>query len=277
MSLLRDLIKSDYPELSGVQAVDIRAIAPPREETSEPLREFIAYRSPFFSPGDPGDLKERGATRLCAWYELGDAFHGPFSAKMGGRAGVLLAESDSAEVQVAQVFIRSAPPDSRNPMANLDCLMVVEFESGLPHAFHPEVQEWVVDSGDTMLQQGIADMALQALRIVWMANSLATCKNVRFVQDESGRSRAKRLRKEHRGLVWHRLVIQPARSRVARAATGSAAEELLTRMHLARGHFKTYTEEKPLLGKNVGTWWWSPHVRGDAAIGHVVKDYEVRT
>lgn len=24
------------------------------------------------------------------------------------------------------------------------------------------------------------------------------------------------------------------------------------------GHFKTYTEEKPLLGKHVGTWWWSP-------------------
>ena len=25
-----------------------------------------------------------------------------------------------------------------------------------------------------------------------------------------------------------------------------------------RGHFKTFTEEKPLFGKHVGTWWWSP-------------------
>lgn len=24
-----------------------------------------------------------------------------------------------------------------------------------------------------------------------------------------------------------------------------------------RGHFKTYTEERPLLGKHAGTWWWS--------------------
>lgn len=25
-----------------------------------------------------------------------------------------------------------------------------------------------------------------------------------------------------------------------------------------RGHFKTFTEERPLFGKYVGTWWWSP-------------------
>ena len=25
-----------------------------------------------------------------------------------------------------------------------------------------------------------------------------------------------------------------------------------------RGHFKTYTEDKPLFGRHVGTWWWSP-------------------
>ena len=25
-----------------------------------------------------------------------------------------------------------------------------------------------------------------------------------------------------------------------------------------RGHFKTYTEEKPLFGRHAGTWWWSP-------------------
>lgn len=25
-----------------------------------------------------------------------------------------------------------------------------------------------------------------------------------------------------------------------------------------RGHFKTYTEERPLFGKYTGTWWWAP-------------------
>lgn len=27
------------------------------------------------------------------------------------------------------------------------------------------------------------------------------------------------------------------------------------------GHFKTYTEDNPLFGKHVGTWWWSPWIK----------------
>lgn len=27
------------------------------------------------------------------------------------------------------------------------------------------------------------------------------------------------------------------------------------------GHFKTYTDDKPLFGKHVGTWWWSPWIK----------------
>jgi len=49
------------------------------------------------------------------------------------------------------------------------------------------------------------------------------------------------------------------------------------RIHLSRGHFKTYTAEKPLLGKHVGRYWWQPHVRGQNHEGVVMKDYEVKT
>lgn len=39
-----------------------------------------------------------------------------------------------------------------------------------------------------------------------------------------------------------------------------------------RGHFKTYTEEKPLFGKphGVGTWWWSPIFRVSQSKDYVV-------
>ena len=49
-----------------------------------------------------------------------------------------------------------------------------------------------------------------------------------------------------------------------------------TRLHLCRGHFKTYTEEKPLLGRFTGRYWWQPHARGDKTKGVVMKDYEVK-
>lgn len=46
-------------------------------------------------------------------------------------------------------------------------------------------------------------------------------------------------------------------------------------LHICRGHFKTFTKERPLLGKHVGTFWWSQQVRGSSEHGIVHKDYEV--
>lgn len=47
-------------------------------------------------------------------------------------------------------------------------------------------------------------------------------------------------------------------------------------LHLCRGHFKCYTKEKPLLGRFTGTYWWSPHVRGDKKYGEVHKTYKTK-
>lgn len=48
------------------------------------------------------------------------------------------------------------------------------------------------------------------------------------------------------------------------------------RMHLCRGHFSTYTEDKPLFGKYVGRYWIPSHVRGSAELGVIDKDYRVK-
>lgn len=47
------------------------------------------------------------------------------------------------------------------------------------------------------------------------------------------------------------------------------------RVHLCRGHFKTYTADAPLFGKYTGRYWWQPSVRGRNKKGVVVKDYHV--
>ncbi|MGC1239913.1 MAG: hypothetical protein WA860_14110 [Acidimicrobiales bacterium] len=47
-------------------------------------------------------------------------------------------------------------------------------------------------------------------------------------------------------------------------------------LHICRGHFKRFTDESPLFGKYTGQWWWAAHKRGDAELGEVFKDYEVR-
>ncbi len=44
-------------------------------------------------------------------------------------------------------------------------------------------------------------------------------------------------------------------------------------LHSCRGHFKTYTPERRLFGKYIGTFWFPPHMRGNATVGVVDKEY----
>ena len=46
-------------------------------------------------------------------------------------------------------------------------------------------------------------------------------------------------------------------------------------LHIFRGHFKTYSEDRPLFGKVAGTFWWEGSVRGSLAKGKVDKEYQV--
>lgn len=44
--------------------------------------------------------------------------------------------------------------------------------------------------------------------------------------------------------------------------------------HLCRGHFATYTAERPLFGRMVGKFWIPAHVKGKKSNGTVEKSYE---
>lgn len=45
--------------------------------------------------------------------------------------------------------------------------------------------------------------------------------------------------------------------------------------HIARGHFKRYTDAAPLFGKYTGVFWWNDIERGKKERGIVDKEYEV--
>jgi len=48
------------------------------------------------------------------------------------------------------------------------------------------------------------------------------------------------------------------------------------RLHFQRGHFKQYSEERPLFGKFSGLYWWQPHIRGQNKTGFVDKEYRIK-
>lgn len=103
------------------------------------------------------------------------------------------------------------------------------------------------------------------------------CKNVEIVEELPPRQirRAMQRRGEH--VVKHHEVSVLQSHNVTRGGTGGSRSDSPSRaLHIARGHFATYTEDAPLFGKYTGTFWRPAHVRGKADHGTVHKNYKVK-
>lgn len=46
-------------------------------------------------------------------------------------------------------------------------------------------------------------------------------------------------------------------------------------LHWVMGHPKTFTAERPLFGKHVGTYWWQPSLHGRDKSRFIAKSYEI--
>jgi len=108
------------------------------------------------------------------------------------------------------------------------------------------------------------------------AMALLSCKNITTERvAPPPRLQTRRQQKGDLPLVsYHILKVGgvggPSR-RTGSSASGGGAPLAL---HWVRGHFKTFTAEKPLLGRAVGTYWWGPHTAGKAdRVVH--KDYRL--
>lgn len=104
------------------------------------------------------------------------------------------------------------------------------------------------------------------------------CKNVKVEpQPESRQVRRQAQRNEREGkpvLRYHVLNIEPMKHILA--TEGRSGEVGIKKaLNICRGHFKTYTEDRPLFGKFTGEWWWEAHKRGSSSVGEVTKDYNV--
>lgn len=111
---------------------------------------------------------------------------------------------------------------------------------------------------------------------VRLAISFMHCKNVKV--EEQLPSRQIRRAAERKGDPIERYIvldIMPMRE-VLRTEGRSESVGLQRALHICRGHFSTYTEERPLFGKYAGRFWIPSHVRGSADAGKIEKDYRVK-
>lgn len=113
-------------------------------------------------------------------------------------------------------------------------------------------------------------------RVVWTGLSFAHCKNVTTVDHATPPKVAAKRRKAGKpvGVTYKTLVIDGMKE-VLRTEGAVEKNGLKKALHICRGHFATYTEDKPLFGKITGTFWKPMHTRGSKKRGEVKKDYKV--
>ncbi|NJO83527.1 MAG: hypothetical protein HC828_12390 [Blastochloris sp.] len=76
---------------------------------------------------------------------------------------------------------------------------------------------------------------------------------------------------------YYVLKVKPARTQtLSDFRRIGEPEKAVRREHIVRGHFRYYTEERPLFGRVSGAVWVPEHERGDDQVGAIRKDYEVK-
>jgi hypothetical protein len=121
-----------------------------------------------------------------------------------------------------------------------------------------------------------ASMLHSLLKPLLLSLSFMHCKNVVQVEHRPDREINRERRKAGMKpfLRYHTIDIEPMK-RVLKSEGSIDAVGIKRALHICRGHFSTYSEEKPLFGKVAGTFWVPSHVRGSLAEGAVIADYRV--
>jgi hypothetical protein len=126
---------------------------------------------------------------------------------------------------------------------------------------------------ETFLDNTLSVMVFPALLALCFLN----CKNVRAEKEPLDPHFAKIYQKKHKKplMQYKTLKIEGMKSEI-RKGSKAAGTGIEKGMHICRGHFKTFTEDKPLFGRVTGRFFFAQHVRGKKEKGVIVKDYDVR-
>lgn len=126
-----------------------------------------------------------------------------------------------------------------------------------------------------IVDQLSADMS-SIMAIYGLGLAFLHCKNVKSLCESIPTPERGRKKGDPRPpqLKFYTLDISPMKE-VLRSEGRSETEGIGRALHICRGHFAHYSEEKPLFGRLAGTFWIPDHVRGKLEHGQVVKNYAV--
>jgi hypothetical protein len=199
----------------------------------------------------------RASVDLFAPLRRSDAVDGPVEMDPEDAAIVASGDRERAAVRVRELeaLLLAAESESAAAREELDAA----------------IDAYYAKASATLAPYARSEMLFPVL----LAHSLMACKNVtKEEQEPPERLSRSHERKKGRALVrFWTLVIDPMGGGRSSGGERVSLGDGMTALHIVRGHFKTYTRERPLFGTYVGTYWWSPTARGKSENGVVVKDY----
>jgi hypothetical protein len=110
---------------------------------------------------------------------------------------------------------------------------------------------------------------------VWLALQLINCRNVKTALQGSVFNRSSAEKRRGEPVIKYHTIVLPGTKTEARIGKRQPKQDVLA-LHKVRGHFKTFTAERPLMGRHVGTYWWGWQVRGNPDNGIVISDYKLK-
>ena len=126
------------------------------------------------------------------------------------------------------------------------------------------------------IQEFAADGFRNYAQVVLMTNCFCHCKNIDHIETKVDDKLIRRRVREGKIPInkFYTLNINSNHHHSTGVSVGHGSGKSF---HICRGHFKHFTADNPLLGKHVGTYWWSMHAKGDKLQGKVTKDYNINT
>lgn len=146
-----------------------------------------------------------------------------------------------------------------------------------PFHIHPVPNGIYWTDKDYYPDRGWRDGVAMCFYIQLWAFSFMNCKNVSMIENIPPEKLSKKHQKRYGSPMsrYYTIGIKPMMGR--RSSGDQGGEHHAPSLHIRRGHFKVFTEDKPLFGRHVGTYWWDAAVVGRKEAGQVSKDYEVIT
>lgn len=120
-------------------------------------------------------------------------------------------------------------------------------------------------------QDAVTDLARTMYHILCFAFTFANCKNSELVDSTCELKPRDKIERRLKLPSFKRYTLK-IDGRSATRTDGNANLDAPA-YHLCRGHFATYTPDRPLFGRLSGRFWIPAHTRGKKSSGEISKDY----